>query len=92
MNSYTGANRLVISASSAQYAPTEKADSLTTLPLQKIAEILFNLLALSGGRRNCQSIGLLQAGTADWLAFGTRGVAHPHFLEQLQQRELDTHS
>ncbi|KJA15939.1 hypothetical protein HYPSUDRAFT_148484, partial [Hypholoma sublateritium FD-334 SS-4] len=52
----------------------ENAHSLTTLPLQKIVKILFNLLALANVSIwdcQCHSLGLLQVGAADWLAFGT---------------------
>ncbi|KJA15961.1 hypothetical protein HYPSUDRAFT_148458 [Hypholoma sublateritium FD-334 SS-4] len=62
----------------AQYAPTnKKADSLTTLPLQKIVYILCNLLTLGVGLWKCRSMGLLPTGTGDWLAFETRGVVRP---------------
>lgn len=51
------------------------AKSLTTLPLQKAVYLICNILTLALGLWKCQSMGLLPTGTADWLAFETRGLA-----------------
>ncbi|KAF5331148.1 hypothetical protein D9619_006059 [Psilocybe cf. subviscida] len=59
-----------------QYAPsTKKANSLSTLPLQKVVFVLCNLLTLGVGLWKCRSMGLLPTGTGDWLAFESRGLA-----------------
>lgn len=63
-----------ISLAFKQFAPANKtANSITTLPLQKIAYIACNLMTLAVGLWKCQSMGLLPTGTGDWLAFETRG-------------------
>ena len=60
----------------AQFAPSKSnAKALTTLPLQKIAYLLCNLLTLAVGLWKCRSMGLLPTGTGDWLAFEMRGQA-----------------
>jgi hypothetical protein len=67
--------RFLLSAAFSQYAPsTKKANSLSTLPLQKIVFVLCNLLTLGVGLWKCRSMGLLPTGTGDWLAFESRGV------------------
>lgn len=63
----------------APFAPSKSADanSLSTLPLQKIVYVLCNALTLALGLWKCRSMGLLPTGTGDWLAFETRGpVSH----------------
>ncbi|KAF9234490.1 hypothetical protein BU15DRAFT_89963 [Melanogaster broomeanus] len=66
-----------INAAFAPFAPTsstsKNANSLTTLPLQKLAYVACNLLTLAVGLWKCRSMGLLPTGTGDWLAFETRG-------------------
>ncbi|KIM63842.1 hypothetical protein SCLCIDRAFT_692156 [Scleroderma citrinum Foug A] len=58
----------------APFAPTSSgATSLSTLPLQKLVYVACNVLTLSVGLWKCRSMGLLPTGTADWLAFETRG-------------------
>lgn len=62
----------------AQFAPgtaPSNAKSLTTLPLQKLVYIACNVLTLALGLWKCRSMGLLPTGTADWLAFESRGTA-----------------
>ncbi|KAI0047049.1 DUF1077-domain-containing protein [Auriscalpium vulgare] len=54
-------------------ASPSKANSLSTLPLQKIAYIACNILTLGLGLWKCRSMGLLPTGTGDWLAFESRG-------------------
>jgi len=54
-------------------SPTAK--SLLTLPLQKVAYLVCNVLTLALGLWKCRSMGLLPTGTGDWLAFETRGPA-----------------
>lgn len=58
----------------APFAPASSSSkSLSTLPLQKIAYLVCNLLTLALGLWKCRSMGLLPTGTGDWLAFETRG-------------------
>ena len=58
----------------AQFAPASSSPkALTTLPAQKIAYLLCNLLTLALGLWKCRSMGLLPTGTGDWLAFETKG-------------------
>jgi hypothetical protein len=66
----------------APFAPTtSNANSLNTLPLQKLAYVACNLLTLAVGLWKCRSMGLLPTGTGDWLAFETRGlVSTAHYL------------
>ncbi|KAH9999093.1 hypothetical protein BJV77DRAFT_658366 [Russula vinacea] len=51
------------------------ANSLFTLPLQKLAYLVCNVLTLALGLWKCRSMGLLPTGTGDWLAFESRGPA-----------------
>ncbi|KAF8479119.1 DUF1077-domain-containing protein [Russula ochroleuca] len=51
------------------------ANSLSTLPLQKLAYLVCNVLTLALGLWKCRSMGLLPTGTGDWLAFESRGPA-----------------
>ncbi|EMD34368.1 hypothetical protein CERSUDRAFT_97629 [Gelatoporia subvermispora B] len=58
----------------AQFAPkSAPPKALSTLVLQKIVYLLCNLLTLALGLWKCRSMGLLPTGSADWLAFETRG-------------------
>ncbi|TBU43804.1 hypothetical protein BD309DRAFT_990734 [Dichomitus squalens] len=67
-------NLAAINTAFAPFAPASAPPkSLTTLPLQKIAYLLCNLLTLALGLWKCRSMGLLPTGTGDWLAFETRG-------------------
>jgi hypothetical protein len=59
----------------ASSSPTAKSKSLFTLPLQKLAYIICNILTLALGLWKCRSMGLLPTGTGDWLAFESRGSA-----------------
>ncbi|KAF8839885.1 DUF1077-domain-containing protein [Paxillus ammoniavirescens] len=69
-------NILGINAAFAPFAPTSSnANSLETLPLQKLAYVACNLLTLAVGLWKCRSMGLLPTGTGDWLAFETRGLS-----------------
>ena len=62
----------------APFAPASSSPkSLSTLPLQKIAYLICNLLTLALGLWKCRSMGLLPMGTGDWLAFETRGQVSP---------------
>ena len=51
------------------------ANSLFTLPLQKLVYLVCNVLTLALGLWKCRSMGLLPTGTGDWLAFESRGPA-----------------
>ncbi|KAI0806842.1 hypothetical protein C8Q74DRAFT_1224593 [Fomes fomentarius] len=63
-----------INTAFAPFAPASSSPkSLGTLPLQKIAYLVCNLLTLALGLWKCRSMGLLPTGTGDWLAFETRG-------------------
>ncbi|KAI0713588.1 hypothetical protein C8Q76DRAFT_731831 [Earliella scabrosa] len=63
-----------INTAFAPFAPASSSPkSLSTLPLQKIAYLVCNLLTLALGLWKCRSMGLLPTGTGDWLAFETRG-------------------
>jgi hypothetical protein len=65
-----------INTAFAPFAPTtSNANSLNTLPLQKLAYVACNLLTLAVGLWKCRSMGLLPTGTGDWLAFETRGLS-----------------
>ncbi|GBE82758.1 DUF1077-domain-containing protein [Sparassis latifolia] len=67
-------NLLAINTAFAQFAPSNASPKAsTTLPVQKIAYLLCNLLTLALGLWKCRSMGLLPTGTGDWLAFETRG-------------------
>ncbi|EIM90277.1 DUF1077-domain-containing protein [Stereum hirsutum FP-91666 SS1] len=71
-------NVAAINTAFAQFAPgtaPSNAKSLTTLPLQKLVYIACNVLTLALGLWKCRSMGLLPTGTADWLAFESRGTA-----------------
>jgi ER membrane protein complex subunit 4 len=59
----------------ASSSPTAKSKSPFTLPLQKLAYIICNILTLALGLWKCRSMGLLPTGTGDWLAFESRGSA-----------------
>ncbi|KAF8300474.1 DUF1077-domain-containing protein [Clavulina sp. PMI_390] len=67
-----------INAAFAPFEPTEneKDDSLI---LQKLVYIGCNILTMALGLYKCSTMGLLPTGTADWLAFETRGMS-PEFL------------
>jgi len=54
--------------------PAEGGGTGTLIP-QKIVYVLCNLLTLALGLWKCSTLGLLPTGTADWLAFETRGLA-----------------
>ena len=59
----------------APFSPSNSnANSLTTLPLQKMAYLACNLLTLAVGLWKCQSMGLLPTGTGDWVEFESRGA------------------
>ncbi|KAI0033331.1 DUF1077-domain-containing protein [Vararia minispora EC-137] len=69
-----------INAAFAQFAPgtapsPSRAQTFTTLPLQKLAYIACNIATLALGLWKCRSMGLLPTGSGDWLAFEPRGVA-----------------
>ncbi|RDX52852.1 DUF1077-domain-containing protein [Lentinus brumalis] len=67
-------NLASINTAFAPFAPASSSSkSLSTLPLQKIAYLVCNLLTLALGLWKCRSMGLLPTGTGDWLAFETRG-------------------
>ncbi|RPD59270.1 DUF1077-domain-containing protein [Lentinus tigrinus ALCF2SS1-7] len=67
-------NLASINTAFAPFAPASSSPkSLNTLPLQKIAYVICNLLTLALGLWKCRSMGLLPMGTGDWLAFETRG-------------------
>lgn len=59
----------------APFAPSTAADTkaTSTLLLQKLAYLACNLLTIGVGLWKCRSMGLLPAGTADWLPYETRG-------------------
>ena len=66
---------LIVVVAFAPFAPnTASANSLKTLPLQKVVYLACNLLTLGVGLWKCRSMGLLPTGTGDWLAFESRGV------------------
>lgn len=67
--------RAVHGVAFAPYASSSSTNpkSLSTLPLQKLAYLGCNILTLALGLWKCRSMGLLPTGTADWLAFETRG-------------------
>ncbi|KIM87431.1 hypothetical protein PILCRDRAFT_814955 [Piloderma croceum F 1598] len=68
-------NIAAINAAFAPFAPTNaSANSIMTLPLQKLVYLLCNLLTLAVGLWKCRSMGLLPTGTGDWLAFESRGT------------------
>jgi len=58
-----------------------KAHSLLTLVPQKVVYILCSLLQVALGLWKCRSMGLLPTGTADWLAFESRGEVCPFDLD-----------
>lgn len=66
-------------AAFAPFAPgpqsSPAAKSLFTLPLEKLAYLVCNVLTLALGLWKCRSMGLLPTGTGDWLAFESRGPA-----------------
>ncbi|KAI9511362.1 hypothetical protein F5148DRAFT_1171928 [Russula earlei] len=68
-----------MNAAFASFAPgpssSPTAQSLSTLPLQKLAYLACNVLTLALGLWKCRSMGLLPTGTGDWLAFESRGPA-----------------
>ncbi|KAH9918388.1 DUF1077-domain-containing protein [Epithele typhae] len=67
-------NVAAINSAFAPLAPaTSSPKAFSTLPLQKVAYLLCNLLTLALGLWKCRSMGLLPTGTGDWLAFETRG-------------------
>ncbi|OCH90648.1 DUF1077-domain-containing protein, partial [Obba rivulosa] len=67
-------NLASINSAFAQFAPkSAPPKALTTLLLQKVVYLLCNLLTLALGLWKCRSMGLLPTGSADWLAFETRG-------------------
>ncbi|KIJ33552.1 hypothetical protein M422DRAFT_213446 [Sphaerobolus stellatus SS14] len=61
-------------------AKDANAHSFITLLPQKIIYILCSLLQVGLGLWKCKNMGLLPTGTADWLAFETRGEAPEVFL------------
>ncbi|KLO18161.1 endoplasmic reticulum protein [Schizopora paradoxa] len=68
-------------AAFASFAPAKSdANSLSTLPLQKIVYFLCNMLTLALGLWKCRQMGLLPTGTGDWLAFETRASPPEIFL------------
>ncbi|KAF8582175.1 endoplasmic reticulum protein [Ramaria rubella] len=70
-----------INASFAPFAAKESSshDLLTLLP-QKLVYLICNALTLALGLWKCKSMGLLPTGSADWLAFETRGESPEIFL------------
>ena len=59
----------------APFAPIDQnSHGLLTLLPQKLAYLVCNALTLALGLWKCRSMGLLPTGTADWLAFETRGA------------------
>jgi len=60
----------------AQFAPAHSdANATLTLAPQKVAYLLANILTVSLGLWKCNQMGLIPLGTADWLAFETRGIS-----------------
>ena len=58
----------------AQFAPEgSNPKAFSTLALQKVVYIICNLVTFALGLYKCSTMGLLPTGTADWLAFETRG-------------------
>ena len=66
---------MTISLAFAPFAPAHSdANALTTMGGPKLSYVCSNLLTIILGLWKCNQMGLIPLGTADWLAFETRGI------------------
>lgn len=73
----------------AQFAPAQSdANAFQTLALQKLSYIAANFLTVALGIWKCNQMGLIPLGTADWLAFETRGVVSSFTMSWFDLSEI----
>jgi len=64
-----------INAAFEPFASTESESKQESLLPQKLLYIACNIATLALGLYKCSTMGLLPTGSADWLAFETRGLS-----------------